>query len=473
MLAGDPRAGYIYFNLPSSSPARHGDLLPADLDGLTPPPAGVPNVFSGFAATEYGDPQDAIRLFDFHTDFAFPENSEFLERPKARSLWQVLIRPARTAARTLPNVRPELRSIRTVTGLCIAAAYRNFGGHESLILNQTVRLTPITDPYRAGVRVYKLTRTGGVFSVIEQATLGDNTSSRWIGSAAEDHQENIAVGYNFVNDLKAPSVIYTGKLSTDPAGTFRSEATLAEGTGVQKAFGFRWGDYSGMAVDPTDDCTFWMAGEYFSSDSEAFSDFTWLTRIGRFKFEECTPAPRGYLNVITVNDFTNEPVSNVLIKIFPDGDIGLAPYTRQTGSGGITSRIMLPTGLLELKAEASGFEPNGKKFFLSPNGANAVVTIRLRPVPVLQAARLDLTAESCSRNQAAEPGETISANLTLLNAGKQMTRGLRNACEYSGDFDIEYTGDIWIVSPGTHRDAGVHVCGFIRGNMRRCRKSRF
>ena len=25
---------------------------------------------------------------------------------------------------------------------------------------------------------------------------------------------------------------------------------------------FRWGDYSSMAIDPTDDCTFWYTTEY-------------------------------------------------------------------------------------------------------------------------------------------------------------------------------------------------------------------
>ena len=36
--------------------------MPSDLDGLTPPPAGAPNVFVGYTATEYGNAQDAIRL---------------------------------------------------------------------------------------------------------------------------------------------------------------------------------------------------------------------------------------------------------------------------------------------------------------------------------------------------------------------------------------------------------------------------
>lgn len=83
MLAGDPTASYIYFHRPSIGNARQGNLLPADLDGLRPPPAGAPNVFAGYSANEYGEAADALRLFDFHPDFANAANSTFVERPES------------------------------------------------------------------------------------------------------------------------------------------------------------------------------------------------------------------------------------------------------------------------------------------------------------------------------------------------------------------------------------------------------
>jgi hypothetical protein len=56
----------------------------------------------------------------------------------------------------------------------------------------------------------------------------------------------------------------------------------------------RWGDYSMMAVDPTDDCTFWYTQEYYAATSSA----SWQTRIGSFKFPGCgtlgyTQTPQG------------------------------------------------------------------------------------------------------------------------------------------------------------------------------------
>src|SRR3954462_10842328 len=49
----------------------------------------------------------------------------------------------------------------------------------------------------------------------------------------------------------------------------------------------RWGDYSGLTVDPTDDCTFWYTTEYYASVDEATG--VWHTRIGSFKFPQCVP----------------------------------------------------------------------------------------------------------------------------------------------------------------------------------------
>jgi hypothetical protein len=141
MLAGDDSAGYVYFDLSTPSTARLGGLLPADLDGVkAPPPAGAPNVFVGYAATEYGDARDAIRLFDFHADFQNPPNSTFAERaesPLAVAAFDPTSPDGRAdIAQPAPGEKLDSQSDR----LMYRAAYRNFGEHESLVFNQTVAL---------------------------------------------------------------------------------------------------------------------------------------------------------------------------------------------------------------------------------------------------------------------------------------------------------------------------------------------
>jgi uncharacterized repeat protein (TIGR01451 family) len=63
----------------------------------------------------------------------------------------------------------------------------------------------------------------------------------------------------------------------------QGEATLMEGSGSQLNYD-RWGDYSMMAVDPVDDCTFWYTQEYFRD-----SGIDWRSRVGAFRFPSCAP----------------------------------------------------------------------------------------------------------------------------------------------------------------------------------------
>src|SRR5437660_12042488 len=62
-----------------------------------------------------------------------------------------------------------------------------------------------------------------------------------------------------------------------------SQNRLIEGTGSQTNGSSRWGDYSGMSVDPADDCTFWYTNEYLTTNGS----FNWKTRVGSFKFTSC------------------------------------------------------------------------------------------------------------------------------------------------------------------------------------------
>ncbi|MDQ2746616.1 MAG: hypothetical protein M3T96_05090, partial [Acidobacteriota bacterium] len=289
MLDGVRNASYIYFSVPATSMIRRGGFLPSDLDGLNAPPKGAPNTFITYTATEYGDANDALRLFDFHADFAVPMASTFIERSESPLVVAAFDPTSPLDRADIEQPAPGETLDSQSDRLMYRAAYRNFGNSESLVVNQTVRVTSPGEIYRAGVRVYELRKpSGGAFAVRENSTVGTNDLSRWIGSAAQDNQGNLAVSYSAASETEKPSIRYSGKLASEPAGSFRAETNLIKGTGVQTGFGYRWGDYSQMTVDPTDDCTFWTTGEYYTAASQAESPYGWLTRIGKFKFSECT-----------------------------------------------------------------------------------------------------------------------------------------------------------------------------------------
>jgi hypothetical protein len=139
----------------------------------------------------------------------------------------------------------------------------------------------------SGVRWYELQSTTGTYSMFQQGTYAPDSSYRWMGSAAMDQAGDIAIGYS-VSDATStfPSVRYTGRVPSDAPGTMETEGVIINGSGSQTAYS-RWGDYSSMRIDPSDDCTFWYVNEYYPVTSGA----GWYTRIGSFKFNGCTTSP--------------------------------------------------------------------------------------------------------------------------------------------------------------------------------------
>ncbi|MGA7617197.1 MAG: PQQ-binding-like beta-propeller repeat protein [Thermoanaerobaculia bacterium] len=282
MLAGNPSASAIYFNLGTT----YGGLLPADWDGTTPPPPGEPNFFVSFDNTSAGcgaaDASGCLQLWKFHSDFATPANSSI-------------------SGPTIIGVSPITIACNGAAGSCIAQAgtsntldtladrlmwhlsYRNFGTHESLVVTHSV------DPDGGGaqqsaLRWYEIRDPNGTPSLYQQSTYNPSTTEdRWMGSIAMDKFGDIAIGYSISSASINPSIEYTGRLSTDPANTLQTEATMFPGSGSQTGTLHRWGDYSSLTVDPTDECTFWFTTEYLAANGS----FNWNTRIGSFRFSTC------------------------------------------------------------------------------------------------------------------------------------------------------------------------------------------
>ncbi|MDQ3714370.1 MAG: FG-GAP-like repeat-containing protein [Acidobacteriota bacterium] len=416
MLAGDRSASYIYFDLASPTTVRFGGLLPSDLDGLNAPPPNAPNTFVGYMATEYGDANDALRLFDFHADFTNPQNSTFTERTES-PLTVAPFDPTSPDGRADIVEPPPGEPLDSQSDrLMYRSAYRNFGTHESLVVNQTVRVAPVGQTYRGGVRVYELRKSDGIFSVQEQATVGTNDASRWMGSAAQDYQGNLAVEYSFTSETKKPSIVYSGKLASEPVGTFRAEENLIVGTGVQTGFGSRWGDYSAINVDPTDDCTFWLTNQYYTQASQTESPYGWLTRIGKFKFAECAAAPRATINGVVLNALNNQPIANAIVT-------ANAVYTRNTNAVGSYGNLTLVPNTYVLTVSANGFRTQTVTVTIV-DGQILTQNFALEPTAILSANGYQITAESCAVNNAIDPSETVTINVALRNTGARNTTNL-------------------------------------------------
>jgi hypothetical protein len=141
----------------------------------------------------------------------------------------------------------------------------------------------------AGVRWYEIRRINGQYSLYQQGTYApDDEVNRWMGSAAMDKKGNISLGYSVSNATDVfPGIRYTGRLSGDPLGQMTlGEGVIIKGSGVQTSLNARWGDYTTMSIDPTDDCTFWYLNEYIQDTSLSLAP--WQTRVASFKLPGCS-----------------------------------------------------------------------------------------------------------------------------------------------------------------------------------------
>ncbi|HET9189132.1 MAG TPA: hypothetical protein VFN69_00995 [Rudaea sp.] len=207
-----------------------------------------------------------------------------------------------TYTRPGQNIVPQPNTTNTLDSLgdrlMQKVQYRKIGAAESLwVVHSTRAANPSTQvrPQWAQIDV-----SGGVVATSplqQQIFAPDTTLYRWMPSLAVDGQGNMAIGYSRSNGTSPnfPGLYYAGRLAGDPANTLpQTETVLQAGSGSQingpgslsATAIHRWGDYSAMSVDPSDDCTFWYTNLYYDSQANGNSS-NWRTRIGSFKFPGC------------------------------------------------------------------------------------------------------------------------------------------------------------------------------------------
>jgi len=160
--------------------------------------------------------------------------------------------------------------------LMYRAQYRNFGTYQSIVCCHDV---DVNGSDQAGIRWYEVRKYAGGWYVYQQGTYAPDSHSRWMGSIAQNASGEIALGYTVASSSVYPSIRFTGRKSSDPLGTMGfAEGIIHTGSNSQTS-GNRWGDYTSMSVDPTDDKTFWYTSQY------TLGGYNWHTKIAAFQFD--------------------------------------------------------------------------------------------------------------------------------------------------------------------------------------------
>ena len=163
------------------------------------------------------------------------------------------------------------------------ARFVDSSGTQHFLVTHSVNVT-----HGVAARWYEFRAPSGStsLSLHQSGHTPDDGEYRWMGSVAMDKFGNIALGYSRSSAAAGdyPSLYLSGQTAGEPLGTTDAESLIFQGSGSQFNTGNRWGDYSSIALDGVDGCSFWYTNEYYPADGS----FAWSTRIaGAIKFSGC------------------------------------------------------------------------------------------------------------------------------------------------------------------------------------------
>lgn len=154
---------------------------------------------------------------------------------------------------------------------------------------------PVTTPTRTSVQWWKINPTTN--TVAEAGRIDDATGAIHYGfpSICVNANNDVLLGFSRFSSTTFGSSAYALKYATDPVNTFNTPYVYKNGlTSYYKTYGGtsnRWGDYSVVAVDPTDNSSFWTVQEYAASPANTWG--TWVAKVAATVASSCASAPTG------------------------------------------------------------------------------------------------------------------------------------------------------------------------------------
>jgi len=299
MLAGNSTAQRVTFAIPNLPGSGFSSVLPADNDGQWAP-TGTPNYFVYFSDDAWGDdPVDRLKVWEFDVNWTWTFLSTL-------TLTQNLNTTAFSSAFGTHNqgIIPQPGTTRKLAvmekALMNRLQYRNFGSYQSMVCCHTV---DVNDANRAGIRWYELRRTTGDWYIYQQGTYAPgSTDNYWMASIAQNASGDIALGYSVSSSSTYPSIRYTGRKLGDALGQMTmGEGVIMNGADSQEGTS-RWGDYTMLSVDPSDDETFWYTNEY-NDDYTTWGN--WITQVASFQIDDYCTASGGCAEYIQRVQFGN------------------------------------------------------------------------------------------------------------------------------------------------------------------------
>lgn len=435
---------------------------PVDNDGAFAP-AGSPGLFITINDDAIAGGSDQLWIYELAVNWSSPASSTFVRAQQLAvpafdsnfgANWDNIKQPGTTR---------ELDAIPQV--VMNAPQYRNFGSYQTLVCCHTV---DVDNTDHAGIRWYELRKTTGTWSVRQSGTYAPDAHSRWMGSIRLNGQSEIGLGYSVSSTSVYPGIRYTGQTAAAYAagnGTLDlAEQTILTGTYSQTAYN-RWGDYSGLSVDPSDDRTFWYTNQYIGTSSAR------KTRIASFQVGSAPATPDLVVQSpaanpvsllagasttasCTVSNQGGAPAAASVLKYYlsadnayGSGDVLLATdavASLNAGAAAAVSEVLtIPSGttagsyyiLFVADADAQVTESNETN-----NTGSVLITV------TSASGNPDLVVEAASASPVAlTAGQTTTASCTVRNQGTAAS--VASSLKYYLSSDNAYsTGDTYLAT---------------------------
>lgn len=381
---------------------------PVDNDGAFAP-AGSPGLFIAMNDDAIGGGSDQLWIYELAVNWANTAASTFVRAQQINvtafdsdfgNNWDNI--------KQLGTTR-ELDAIPQV--IMNVPQYRNFGAYQTLVCCHTVDVDA-TD--HAGIRWYELRKTppATTWVVRQTGTYAPDAHSRWMGSIMLNASNKIGLGYSISSSTMNPGIRYTGQ----SAGAYASgsgildvpEEVIQNGSFSQTSYN-RWGDYSLMSIDPTDNETFWFTTEYMGSTSSH------KTKVASFKIGNAPVAITLDATSVTTNSATlngsvnpNSLATNYYFQWGTSISYGNTTTSIAAGNGTAALAVNAPiTGLVAgttyhfrvVAVNADG-TTNGNDMTFTPGGAVVLTTA---------VTGITLTGANSGGNVTSDGGLTITA----------------------------------------------------------------
>lgn len=297
---------------------------------------------------------------------------------------------------------------------------------------------------RNGSRWYEIQNMTTTPTLNQSGTLYDPASSNpkgfWIPSVAMSGQGHMALGTSYAGAVNFAGVAVSGRLSGDAAGATQA-ATLTQVSttayNAEAVDGQRWGDYSQVVVDPTDNMTMWTFQGYCDATN------SWALRA----IQLLAPPPATPSSALPASGTVGVSNLSVVITATASGGSGLYDagaafpnrLTAMVNGGGVTVNSVTFTDATHATVNitiAGGATPGARTITVTnPDGqaatsASAIFTINSGSCPTITLAPVSLsngTAGSAySQTITASGGTspyTFAVTVGTLPAGLTLTSG--------------------------------------------------